>query len=225
MARQKATPESPTLLACCRATGQKGHAQKRIKMRKNTLYPVFLKLSQLEVLIVGGGFVGYEKLSFMMKSSPDARVTLVSETFGEPVRTLAESFEIRMVRKRYEPADLHQKNIVIAATNDLAVNAQIYKDAKAAGILVNVADTPDLCDFYLGGIVTKGNLKLAISTNGKSPTFAKRFREMMEAALPEEVDELLESLHLFRKTIEGDFEEKVKILHEHTEVLLTKKKL
>ncbi|MDT8416068.1 MAG: bifunctional precorrin-2 dehydrogenase/sirohydrochlorin ferrochelatase [Flavobacteriaceae bacterium] len=192
-------------------------------MDKNTLYPVFLKLSQLEVLIVGGGFVGYEKLSFMLKSSPDARVTLVSEKFSDVVRALAESYRIKMIEKRYDGADLLQKNIVIAATNNRDVNAQIYKDAKAAGILVNVADTPDLCDFYLGGIVTKGNLKLGISTNGKSPTFAKRFRELMEDALPEEVDELLESLHLFRKTIEGDFEEKIKILHKHTEVLLTKK--
>jgi len=68
----------------------------------------------------------------------------------------------------------------------------------------------------LGSIVTKGDLKIAISTNGKSPTFAKRFREIMEEALPEEIEELLDNLQQFRNTLQGDFETKVRKLNELT---------
>ena len=85
---------------------------------------------------------------------------------------------------------------------------------------MNVADTPELCDFYLGGIVTKGNLKVAISTNGKSPTAAKRIRQLLEEVLPEELDDLLDNLNAYRATLKGDFEHKVKAMNEVTEGLI-----
>ena len=82
--------------------------------------------------------------------------------------------------------------------------------------MINVADTPELCDFYLGGVVTKGDLKIAISTNGQSPTLAKRIREMLEEAIPENINDLLENLNDLRKTLKGDFESKVRQLNEIT---------
>lgn len=187
---------------------------------KNSLYPIFLKISQLNVLIVGGGYVGFEKLSFMLKSSPEARVTLLSKEFSSSIKELAEAHQIPMVQRAYAPNILHKKHLVIAATNDVEVNKQIYCDAKARNILVNVADTPDFCDFYLGGIVTKGNLKLAISTHGKSPTFAKRLRQFFEEVLPEDTDELIENLQLYRATLQGELKEKTEILNKHTALLL-----
>ena len=106
--------------------------------------------------------------------------------------------------------------IIIAATNDKSLNKAIYDVAKSKNILINVADTPDLCDFYLGSIVTKGDLKIAISTNGKSPTLAKRMREMFENILPENIDELLQNLQNYRQQLKGNFEEKVNQLNELT---------
>jgi len=88
--------------------------------------------------------------------------------------------------------------------------------------LINVADTPELCDFYLGSIVTKGDLKIAISTNGKSPTLSKRIREFFEAILPENIDELILNLHDYRNTLKGNFEEKVNKLNEITSSFLKK---
>ena len=86
---------------------------------------------------------------------------------------------------------------------------QLHEEIKARanekGILVNVADTPDLCDFYLGSIVQKGNLKIAISTNGKSPTAAKRIKEVLHEALPGELDEVIENLHKVRKQTQWQF--------------------
>ena len=86
-----------------------------------------------------------------------------------------------------------------------------------------MSDTPDLCDFYLGGIVTKGNIKVAISTNGKSPTMAKRLRQFFEAVLPDEIDDLAKNLNQFRKGIKGDFALKVTKLNTLTKGLLIQK--
>ena len=88
--------------------------------------------------------------------------------------------------------------------------------------MVNVADTPDLCDFYLGSIVQKGNLKIAISTNGKSPTAAKRIKEVLHEALPGELDDVIENLHKVRNKLNGNFEYKVKRLNDITRMLVEK---
>ena len=188
----------------------------------NELYPIFLKLSTLEVLIIGGGSVGLEKLNFLLKSSPGAKVTVVSNEFMPEIMALALKYRIEIIRAAYDKLFLSEKHIVIAATDNNILNLQIHTDCKERNILVNVADNPILCDFFMGGIVTKGNLKLAISTNGKSPTIAKRLRQFFEEILPDEIDELVENLHQFRKNMKGNFEDKVKNLNELTKGLINK---
>ena len=95
-------------------------------------------------------------------------------------------------------------------------------EAKKRNILVNIADTPQLCDFYLGGIVTKGNVKIAISTNGKSPTMAKRIRQFLEEILPENINDLVKNLNEYRKTLKGDFDSKVEAMNKMTKGLIDK---
>jgi len=146
-------------------------------MQRNELYPVFLKVSQLNILIVGGGNVAEEKLTFLLKSSPNAKVEMVSPMYRERTKALAEKFGIQMHNGVYAPVFLEGKHMVVATTDNVPVNEQVYHDCRARQILVNVADNPPYCDFYMGGIVTKGNVKVAISTNGKSPTTAKRLRQ------------------------------------------------
>ncbi|VAV85407.1 Precorrin-2 oxidase @ Sirohydrochlorin ferrochelatase activity of CysG [hydrothermal vent metagenome] len=193
-------------------------------MSNNELYPIFLKVSDLEVLIVGGGKVGLEKLTFLLKSSPHAKVTLVAKKILPELINLASDHTVKIVKKPYSKSILLGKHIVIAATDELDVNIQIHKDCKSRNILVNVADNPNYCDFYMGGIVTKGNLKLAISTNGKSPTMAKRLRQFFEEVLPDDVNALVENLNKYRQSIHGNFEEKVKKLNDLTSNMIKKKK-
>jgi precorrin-2 dehydrogenase/sirohydrochlorin ferrochelatase len=126
-----------------------------------------------------------------------------------------------LVYRPYGENLLHKKDLVIGATNDIAVNKAIYQDAKKRQILVNIADTPALCDFYLGGIVTKGQVKIAISTNGKSPTTAKRIRQFLEDVIPDNINDLVLNLHSFRKRLKGDFEHKVQTLNKITETLIS----
>ncbi len=193
-------------------------------MEKNELYPIFLKVATLNVLIVGGGNVGLEKLTFLLKSSPGARVTMVSKAFIPQVVELAKGYQVSLIEAAYERKFLKDKQIVIVTTDQLDVNIEVYNDCKKENILVNLADNPTYCDFYMGGIVTKGNVKIAISTNGKSPTAAKRLRQFFEEILPENLNELVENLNSYRKTIKGDFEEKVTKLNDLTKEMIKIKK-
>ncbi|WP_200975436.1 bifunctional precorrin-2 dehydrogenase/sirohydrochlorin ferrochelatase [Echinicola sp. 20G] len=189
----------------------------------NELYPVFLKVAQLNTLIVGAGNVGLEKLSFLLKSSPNAQVTIVAKEISAEIKKIADQNEaIALVEDSYKEKYLNGRHIVIGATDDKDVNKQIHLGAKARNLLVNIADTPALCDFYLGGIVTKGNVKIAISTNGKSPTTAKRLRQLLEEIIPEDINEMVENIHLYRDTLKGDFEYKVEALNKLTKELLVK---
>lgn len=189
-------------------------------MERNNLYPIFLKLSNLNVLIVGGGNVAEEKLNFLLKSSPDAHITIVSPMFREGTIALAKKGKVKLLKRRYNKRYLKGRHIVIATTDIPAVNVKVYRHCRKRSILVNVADNPPYCDFYMGGIVTKGNVKVAISTNGKSPTTAKRLRQFFEDVIPENVDDLVKNLNEYRKTIKGDFEQKVETLNEFTKGLI-----
>lgn len=191
-------------------------------MERNNLYPIFLKAKNLNVLIVGGGNVAEEKLNFLLKSSPDANVTIVSPMFREGTIEIANTGNVKRIEDVYKEEYLKGNHIVIATTDLPEVNIKIYEDCRAQSKLVNVADNPPYCDFYMGGIVTKGNVKVAISTNGKSPTTAKRLRQFFEDVIPENIDDLVKNLNVYRKTIKGDFEQKVEKLNEFTKGLVEK---
>nr|WP_315145279.1 bifunctional precorrin-2 dehydrogenase/sirohydrochlorin ferrochelatase [uncultured Flavobacterium sp.] len=189
-------------------------------MERNELYPIFLKLHQLDVLIVGGGNVGLEKLSFMLKSSPNANVEVVAKQFLPELEELVKKHpSVKLTQSKFKKKMLKKRHLVIACTDDLEVNKRVYDLCRKRYLICNIADTPPLCDYYLGGIVTKGNVKIAISTNGKSPTTAKRLREFFEEIIPDDINKMVENLNEYRKTLKGDFQEKVDKMNEITQSL------
>ncbi len=188
----------------------------------NNLFPVFLKLENLSLLIVGGGNVGLEKLQAVLHNSPATKINLIAIHVQEKIRELATQHDVTIHEKAFEEADLNNIDIVIIAVNDPAASRQIRAAAKEKGKLVNVADQPDLCDFYLSSIVKKGNLKIAISTNGKSPTIAKRLKEVISNLIPDEIESVLQNMQTIRQGMNGDFNEKVKQLNDLTKVLIAK---
>lgn len=193
----------------------------RKEAQGNRLFPVFLKLENLRLLIIGGGKTGLEKINAVIHNSPRTQVKLVSKKVLPEIEKLAKEYEnISLHIKSFEPADLDEADLVITATGDRKVSEIVKVETKKRRLLVNVADTPDLCDFYLGSIVQKGDLKIAISTNGKSPTLAKRTRELLNEALPDRVQELLDNLSRIRNNLKGDLESKVKRLNEITSALV-----
>ena len=193
-------------------------------MGQNKLYPIFLKLENLHTLLVGAGNVGLEKLTALLKNSPGAEVTIIAETVCEEINDIVDQNQhIRILARKFFFSDLEGKDLLILATNDRSLHERVKTIARKRRILTNVADTPDLCDFYLGSVVQKGDLKIGISTNGKSPTFAKRFRELLEESLPDTIQELIDNLNAFRNNLKGSFQYKVNALNELTSSFVSKK--
>jgi siroheme synthase-like protein len=190
----------------------------------NQLFPVFLKLNDLHTVLIGAGNVGLEKLTAILHNSNTARVTVVAKTVIQEVKDLIITYPtIKIIEKSFTDNDLDNADLVIAATDDSKLNQYIRESAHQRKLLINVADKPELCDFYLGSIVQKGDLKIGISTNGKSPTIAKRLKEVLNESLPAELDISLQQMSNLRNTLSGDFTDKVKRLNEVTSVLVDQK--
>ena len=190
----------------------------------NHLFPVFLKLEELKLLIIGGGNVGLEKLLAVLHNAPATNIRVVAISLIDAVRELALKHKnIQLLEKAFDITDLEDIDLVILAINDKEESRRICQVVKENGLLVNVADKPELCDFYLGSIVKKGNLKIAISTNGKSPTIAKRLKETFDETLPNELDEILNNMSSIRNSLNGDFAEKVNELNKITGILVNKR--
>lgn len=187
----------------------------------STLFPVFLKTETARFLIVGGGKVGLEKTETLLKQNPNITLTLVAKTISLGLKEVLHKHpHIVFFERPFEENDLNETDFVITTTNDTQVNTKIKQMANKRSILVNAADQPDLCDFYLGSIVKKGHLKIAISTNGKSPVLARRLREHLEEAIPEDINESIENLNRFRDKHKGDFQAKLASLNEVTSLLV-----
>jgi siroheme synthase-like protein len=189
----------------------------------NKLFPIFLKLENLRLLIIGGGHVGFEKLNTVLQNSPATSIKLVSIEISNEIKQVASEYDnIELIERAYTDSDIYMADIIIAAVDDKLISERIWQEAKRNEKLVNVADKPELCDFYLGSIVNKGSLKIAISTNGKSPTIAKRMKEQLNELIPDEMEGVLQNMHTIREDLKGDFAEKVRQLDDLTKVLSAK---
>jgi siroheme synthase-like protein len=190
----------------------------------NTLFPIFLKLDQLNTLVVGGGNVALEKVSAILRNSPEARIFMVAPFFRVDTLDFIAKFPlVKHEIREFLEGDLDGRDLIICATDNVQLHQKIKKLAAERHLLCNVADTPNLCDFYLGSIVQKGDLKIAISTNGKSPTLAKRIRAFLEDVIPTDIQETMDGLEAYRNSLKGDFEAKIKALNELTKGLTFKK--
>jgi siroheme synthase-like protein len=191
----------------------------------NRLFPVFLKLESLSVLIVGGGKIGMEKLNAILSNAPATKIKLVAIKIGDEIKQLLAIYpQIQLIERVFLPVDVDDRDIVIIAIDDKKESKRIRDIVKEKRKLVNVADKPELCDFYMSSIVQKGNLKIAISTNGKSPTIAKRLKDLFNELLPEELDQLLDNMEEIRSQLKGDFTDKVNQLNAITKDFVPDKK-
>ena len=192
----------------------------------NNLFPIFLKLENLRLLIIGGGAVGFEKLNAVLQNSPTTSIKIVAIEISAAIKKLAIEYgNIELIERGYSHSDICNADIIISAVNDPETSERIWLEAKRKGKLINAADKPDFCDFYLSSIVRKGNLKIAISTNGKSPTIAKRIKETLNETMPEEIDDVLNNMEKIRKSMNGNFSEKVNKLNDITKLLAAKQEV
>lgn len=163
------------------------------------LYPISLKLENKNCLIIGGGRVAQRKIKTLLEY--DACIKVVSPHLEEEIFKWAEQGRITLVKRSFLPQDLDNIFMVFIATNDNRVNTHIANQCKEKGIMANVVDDPGLCDFYVPSILRRKSLCLAISTEGKSPAFARWLRRQMENYISEEYGEFVEILGEIRPEI------------------------
>ncbi|HXC96723.1 MAG TPA: bifunctional precorrin-2 dehydrogenase/sirohydrochlorin ferrochelatase [Edaphobacter sp.] len=163
------------------------------------LFPMFLKLTARPCVVIGAGNLAESKIDSLLASH--AKVLVIAPVARERIIELAETGEIEWKRRKYVAGDLHGQFLVVAATNDPAVNRAVYREAVESNVLCNAVDDPPFCDFYFPSVVRRGDLQIAISTAGASPALAQRLRKEINAQLPLDVGDWLEDLGNLRREV------------------------
>ncbi|TVM00845.1 MAG: siroheme synthase [Candidatus Brocadia sp. WS118] len=157
-------------------------------------YPVFLNIQDKKCVVVGGGNIAWRKVCSLKEAG--AKVTVVSPDFCPELEREA---GVERVQQKYDTAILKGAALVVASTDDGAVNKRVYSDAIESGILVNVVDKPDLCSFIVPASIQRGDLCISISTGGASPALARNIRECLEGQFGEEYDAFTKLLSEMRR--------------------------
>ncbi|MFP5205792.1 MAG: siroheme synthase CysG [Acidobacteriota bacterium] len=180
-----------------------------------SLQPIFLKLEARRGLVVGAGAVALDKITALLRTGLQLRV--VAPAAREEVRELANAGQLEWAQRPFEPSDLDDNFIVIAATDVPEVNAAVYRAARERNILCNSVDDIPNCDFFFGSVVSRGDLQIAISTAGESPSLAQRLRREIDEQLPQDLGPWLKTIGELRREILATHprgEERRLILHE-----------
>ncbi len=156
-------------------------------------YPAFINLKNRKTVVIGGGKIAERKVLSLLKSQAD--VTVISPVITKRLEKKASEGKILYISREYRKGDIKNYFLVIAATDDRKVNEQIANEAKC---LVNVVDTPDLCNFIVPSVVKRGHLTIAISTSGISPAMSRTIRKEIEEHYRKEFEQFLRSLKLIR---------------------------
>jgi len=162
-------------------------------------YPVNLDIQNRNCLVVGGGSVGTRKVTTLLNCS--AQVTVVSPEATARLLEMAASGSIELKKRAFRPSDLDGMFLVVGATDNEDLNREIHKGAERLGLLCNIADRPEACNFILPSIVNRGDLIIAISTSGKSPAFAKKLRKELEKKFGKEYAAFLKLMGAIRKKL------------------------
>ena len=180
-----------------------------------SLLPIFVKLQDRLVVVVGGGAIAEGKLSALLAAG--ARIRVVAPVISKGIAHEVQQGRAEWRQKHFEAADLDNAFLVIAATSAPGVNEAVYREADARGILCNAVDVLERCHFYYGSVVQRGDLQIAISTNGKSPALAQRLRLQLEQQFGPEYELWLEWLGTARELLRAgeDTPESKRILLHH----------
>jgi len=160
-----------------------------MKKRPQVFYPVFLNIWGTRCVVIGGGGVALRKVKTLLEYGAD--VDVISPLICSELQQLAEKGEICIIQRHYQKGDLKKARLVIAATDDQKVNIQVSEEARSNNVLVNVADNPDYSDFIVPSTLHRGDMRIAISTGGKSPALSRKIRTRLEQEYDEEYSNLV----------------------------------
>lgn len=178
------------------------------------LFPLFLKLKNRRCLVVGAGSVAESKITSLIDTG--ARVCVIAPEATPRIRSWARSGKIDWRPRRFRLSDLRSMFLVIAATSSTKLHEQVFRGAQRFGVLCNVVDVPELCDFYYPAVLRRGALQIAVSTAGHSPALAQRLRKKLERQFAPQYADWLASVGRAREQILGrtcNAEERKQLLH------------
>src|SRR6201993_371707 len=179
------------------------------------LFPIFLKLTARPCIVIGAGHLAESQLESLRAA--DARIPVIATHASLAIREQAIAGELTLHLRPYQTGDLKDAFLVVAATDDPAVNRAVFVEAESSGVLCNAVDDPPFCDFYFPSVVRRGDLQIAISTAGQSPALAQQLRKELNEQLPLDRGEWLMELGRLRRevtAVEPVGEERKLLLHE-----------
>lgn len=162
-------------------------------------YPIFLDLQTRRVVIIGGGAVALRKAETLVPTG--ARLVIVAASVTDTIQTLSKKTDVELINSKYSKEYLVGAVLVIAATNNRQLNKRIYKDCQELEILCNVVDDPEICNFYVPASVKRGDLQIAISTEGRCPAYAGHLRKKLEKIFTDYHGKFLSELEKLREQI------------------------
>ena len=179
-----------------------------------SMFPMFMKLAGKQCLVVGAGKVGEPKIGGLIDTG--ARIHVVAIAASDQVREWANAGKIELELRAFSSSDLDGKFLAVVATASRGLNERIYLEAQRRGVLCNVVDVPEYCDFFYPAVVRRGDLQIAISTAGQSPSLAQKLRQQLERQFGDGYTAWVEQLGATRRLIlasELDKETKSELLH------------
>ena len=162
-------------------------------------YPIYLELEDTHAVVIGAGSVAARKAKTLVATG--ANVKVVARTIEPVFKELCEGLPIEIIQGDYSKEHLQDAFLVIAATNDNTLNTQIFQDCQALKTLCNVVDVPPLCNFYVPAVIQRGDLQIAISTNGKCPAYAGHLRRKFQELITEDHGRFLKVLDYARQSV------------------------
>lgn len=179
-----------------------------------SLFPMFLKLEGKQVVVIGAGNVGESKIAGLLETG--ARIRVIAREATTVVRDWAREGKIELELRPFVAADLDSAFLAVVATSSRTLNERVYHEAQKRSVLCNVVDVPDLCDFFYPSVVRRGDLQIAVSTAGQSPSLAQKIRQQLEKQFGPGYAEWVAELGETRRLIlasDLDKEQKLDLLH------------
>jgi len=162
-------------------------------------FPAFIKLDNQKILIVGGGYIAYEKLIHLLDFTRD--ITVVATSFSQEMLNKIKEKKLNYQKRAYEAGDIKNFKIVIIAVDDISLQRDIFLESKKYNCLCNAVDSVNYCDFIFPSYVKKDDLTIAISTSGASPALAKHLRIYLSKLIPNSISDFLHEMKVLRKSL------------------------
>lgn len=162
-------------------------------------FPAFLNISDKKILIIGGGYIAFEKLEHLLDFTQN--ITVIAKELSDDMQSMINQHALPYELKGYEKGDIQGYDIIIAAVDDFDLQESIYEESRSYSCLCNCVDLQKYCDFIFPSYIKKGDLTIAVSTSGSSPAMAKHLRIFLSKIIPDSIVDFLSELKGLRKTM------------------------